>query len=59
MSKSANARKGFASMTEEKRKAIASRGGRAAHAKGTAHEFSSEEARKAGRKGGQNRGKAK
>jgi general stress protein YciG len=32
---------------------IASKGGKAAHAKGTAHEWSSEEARVAGRKGGQ------
>lgn len=49
--------RGFASMDEQKQKAIASKGGRAAHQKGTAHEFTSEEARKAGRKGGQARHK--
>lgn len=48
--------RGFASMDEEKQREIASRGGRAAHEKGTAHEFDSEEAREAGRKGGQQRG---
>lgn len=48
--------RGFASMDEETRRAIASKGGRAAHRKGTAHEFSSEEAREAGRKGGRSRG---
>lgn len=46
-------RRGFASMSAEKQREIASKGGRAAHMKGTAHEWSSEEARKAGRKGGQ------
>ena len=46
-------RRGFASMTPEKQREIASKGGRAAHAKGTAHEWTSEEARVAGRKGGQ------
>lgn len=46
-------RRGFASMTPEKQREIASKGGRAAHAKGTAHEWTSEEARSAGRKGGQ------
>lgn len=45
--------RGFASMNREKQREIASKGGRAAHAKGTAHEFSSDEAREAGRKGGQ------
>lgn len=45
-------RRGFASMDPEKQKAIASKGGRAAHLKGTAHEFTPEEARAAGRKGG-------
>jgi general stress protein YciG len=39
-------------MDRERQRAIASEGGRAAHAKGTAHEFSPEEAREAGRKGG-------
>lgn len=45
-------RRGFASMSAEKQREIASKGGRAAHAKGTAHEWSSDEARNAGRKGG-------
>jgi general stress protein YciG len=44
--------RGFASMDRDKQKEIASKGGRAAHAKGTAHEFDSGEAREAGRKGG-------
>lgn len=44
--------RGFASMDREKQREIASKGGRAAHAKGTAHEFDSGEARDAGRKGG-------
>lgn len=48
-------KRGFASMDEEKQREIASKGGKAAHEKGTAHEFSSEEAREAGRKGGQAR----
>ena len=46
-------RRGFASMSPEKQREIASKGGRAAHEKGTAHEWTSEEARNAGRKGGQ------
>ena len=46
-------RRGFASMSPERHKEIASKGGRAAHAKGTAHEWTPEEARSAGRKGGQ------
>ncbi len=45
-------RRGFASMDPEKQRAIASKGGKAAHAKGTAHEWTAEEAREAGRKGG-------
>jgi general stress protein YciG len=45
--------RGFASMDPAKQRAIAAEGGRAAHASGNAHEFSSEEAREAGRKGGQ------
>ena len=45
-------RRGFASMSPEKQREIASKGGRAAHQKGTAHEFTSAEAREAGRKGG-------
>lgn len=46
-------KRGFASMDATKQREIASKGGRAAHAKGTAHEFTSEEARVAGRKGGE------
>ncbi len=46
-------KRGFASMDPSKQKEIASKGGRAAHAKGTAHEFTSDEARVAGRKGGE------
>lgn len=45
--------RGFASMDEDKQRQIASQGGRAAHQKGTAHEFTPEEARAAGRKGGE------
>lgn len=45
--------RGFASMDPERQREIASQGGRAAHERGTAHEFSPEEAREAGRKGGQ------
>lgn len=45
--------RGFASMDSQKQRQIASKGGRAAHAKGTAHEFTADEAREAGRKGGQ------
>lgn len=44
--------RGFASMTRDKQREIASKGGRAAHVKGTAHQWSQEEARAAGRKGG-------
>ena len=46
-------KRGFASMDAAKQREIASKGGRAAHAKGTAHEFTSDEARVAGRKGGE------
>ena len=45
--------RGFASMDAEKQREIARKGGRAAHEKGTAHEFTSDEARAAGRKGGE------
>jgi general stress protein YciG len=44
--------RGFASMDRAKQREIASKGGKAAHIKGTAHEWSSDEARAAGRKGG-------
>ena len=50
-----NSSRGFAGMDPDKQRDIASKGGHAAHEKGTAHEFSSEEARKAGHKGGQAR----
>ncbi len=52
MTEKQKARRGFASMSAEKQREIASKGGQAAHAKGTAHEWSSGEARDAGRKGG-------
>jgi hypothetical protein len=45
--------RGFAAMNRERQKEIASEGGRAAHRQGVAHEWSREEAREAGRKGGQ------
>lgn len=45
--------RGFAAMDQEKQREIAGMGGRAAHEKGTAHEFTPEEAREAGRKGGE------
>jgi general stress protein YciG len=47
------ANRGFAAMNSEKQKQIASEGGRAAHRQGVAHEWSKDEAREAGRKGGQ------
>ena len=47
-------RRGFAAMDPEKQKQIASEGGRAAHRQGVAHEWTADEAREAGRKGGQN-----
>ena len=49
----ATSKRGFASMDAAKQREIASKGGRAAHSKGTAHEFTSDEARIAGRKGGE------
>lgn len=45
-------RRGFAAMDPERQREIASAGGKAAHAKGTAHQWTSEEAREAGREGG-------
>ena len=45
-------RVGFATLSPERRREIASRGGHAAHAKGVAHEYTSDEARAAGAKGG-------
>ena len=46
------ARRGFAVMDRDKQREIASKGGRAAHLKGTAHRWTEEEAKEAGRKGG-------
>lgn len=46
--------RGFASMSPEKQREIASQGGKAAHAQGRAHEFTPDEAREAGRRGGTN-----
>jgi uncharacterized protein len=45
-------RQGFASMTPERRREIASKGGKAAHAQGKAHTWTAEQAKEAGRKGG-------
>ena len=45
--------RGFAAMDLTRQRQIASQGGKAAHLSGNAHEFTSEEARAAGRKGGQ------
>lgn len=50
---SGKSKRGFASMDPARQREIASKGGKAAHAKGTAHEWSTEEARRAGRKGGE------
>lgn len=47
--------RGFAAMDAEQQRAISAKGGREAHERGTAHEFNSEEARAAGRKGGEAR----
>lgn len=47
--------RGFAAMDPAQQREIASKGGRAAHQKGTAHEFTKEEAARAGRKGGEAR----
>ena len=52
---SGTSNRGFASMDPQRQREIASEGGRAAHERGTAHEFTSEEAREAGRKCGQAR----
>jgi general stress protein YciG len=46
-------RRGFAAMAQEKQREISSRGGKAAHEKGTAHKFDADEARRAGRLGGE------
>ncbi len=49
--------RGFAAMDAEKQREIARKGGRAAHEQGVAHEWSSQEAKEAGKKGGQSRGR--
>lgn len=51
--RSGTSNRGFASMDRARQREIASKGGRAAHQKGTAHEWTAEEARVAGRKGGE------
>ncbi len=51
--------RGFASMNKDEQRQIASMGGKAAHARGTAHEFTSAEAAEAGKKGGQSRGRSR
>lgn len=52
MAKGHNGRRGFASMTPEKQREIASKGGKIAHARGTAHEWNGAAAVDAGRRGG-------
>ena len=52
-SEHAKSNRGFASMDLSKQREIASKGGKAAHAQGRAHEFTADEARNAGRKGGE------
>lgn len=52
MSSSAASGRGFANLSAERRREIASLGGQAAHTRGTAHKFTSDEGRAAGRKGG-------
>jgi general stress protein YciG len=51
-----NSERGFAGMDPEEQRRISSEGGKASHEKGTGHEFTSEEAREAGKKGGEARG---
>ena len=50
---SQKSRRGFAAMSRERQREIASQGGRAAHQQGVAHEWNKDEARQAGKKGGQ------
>jgi uncharacterized protein len=57
MANNNNDNRGFAGMDEERQREIASEGGKAAHEKGAAHEFNSEEAAEAGAKGGSAQGK--
>lgn len=51
-------KQGLASMSPERRREIQSMGGKAAHRKGTAHQWTQEEAKVNGRKGGRNRWKS-
>jgi uncharacterized protein len=53
MARQGTSNRGFAAMDPSKQREIASKGGKAAHAKGTAHEFTPDEARVAGKKGGE------
>jgi general stress protein YciG len=55
MSDRKTGKQGFASMPEEKRIEIAKKGGKASHERGTAHEFTSAEAKRAGKKGGKSK----
>ena len=59
MTDTAKSSRGFASMNKDKQRMIASKGGKTAHKKGTAHKWTSEEARAAGRKGGKARHRVK
>jgi uncharacterized protein len=52
MTTTTTTKRGFASMDSDMLREIASKGGKAAHAQGRAHQFTAEEARKAGAKGG-------
>ena len=54
---SVKSRRGFAAMTPDKQKEIAQKGGRAAHEKGVAHQWSPGEAKLSGKKGGMRRAK--
>ncbi|NLR77724.1 KGG domain-containing protein [Chitinophaga eiseniae] len=51
--KTKHSKRGFASMDPEQQRAISREGGRAAHQQGVAHKFTSDEARAAGKKGGE------
>lgn len=57
MQEQQKSRRGFAAMSPERQREIASLGGRAAHQQGVAHEWNADEARAAGKKGGQASGK--
>ena len=54
--RSGSSRRGFAAMDPDEQRRIASKGGRAAHHRGSAHEWNSREASEAGRKGGRESG---